>query len=149
MKLSFCPNKAWRYNWCEDWNHMCRMEIDVLSSMMRPILTYRTKSTYQVVCGSFLCTQICAQPSWWTFEYETLSCLSNKSSYFSWLTLYIEHAISKWYSSYIPYSVSLHVIFKHIMTIPTQLKSRIIGYIPSICQWDITTKTLALVLPCM
>ena len=38
-----------------------------------------------------------------------LSCLSNKSSYFSWITLHAECGISKWYSSSTRFS--LHTFF--------------------------------------
>ena len=123
--------------------------------MMRSNLTYGTKSTYQVVCDSFLrrgflllyIENSLRENNALTYVLNLLgehlrmthyTCLSNKPSYFSRLTLYIEHVINKWYSSYIPYSVTLHVILKHIMTIPTQLRSRLIAYTPSICGWDLT-----------
>ena len=43
----------------------------------------------------------------------TLSCYSKKLSYLSWITLYIEHAISQWYSS--PTRFSLHILILGVM----------------------------------
>ena len=87
--------------------------------MMKPVLMYGTKSTYQLVGGLLLYSKNsqCDNAHKYVLTLGgilrmmlTLSCPSNQSSYFSWSTLYFEHAISKWYTSSTRFSLhTLHI----------------------------------------
>ena len=98
------------------WNEKT-IRIDVLSTMKRPILTNGIKSTYHLVCDSFL-------RGWLLLNIKHFLCENNvhtfvltlfgehlsmeltfKSSYFLQITIYSKHVISD-----IPLSVGFHYI---------------------------------------
>ena len=106
---------------------------DILSSMMRPNFTCGTNSTYHLVCDSFrrrgllfynktlnvkiMHTHVLTLYGGNLSMTISLSCPSNKSSYFFQITLSAEHAMSKCYSSSTRFS--LHLAYLHIWVMMT------------------------------